>query len=275
MFGYVIINKPEMKLKDFDLYRSYYCGLCRDLKESFGFKGQLTLNYDLTFLAILLDGLYEDNTTISECRCIVHPFSKHATRRNEYTDYAADINVLLTYYQCLDDWKDEKNRKKKRFAKSLKSRAKKVMDKYPEKAKNIEKELKALAEYENAGEENIDLTSGCFGRIMSELFLFKKDEWQQYLEAMGFFLGKYVYILDAYCDYESDMQKGSFNALKGIGNDKDTIKEILTITMSECTRNYEMLPIVENNDILQNILYSGVWTGFDIGSVPKRDRQQV
>ena len=149
------------------------------------------------------------------------------------------------------------------------------MDKYPEKAKNIEKELKALAEYENAGEENIDLTSGCFGRIMSELFLFKKDEWQQYLEAMGFFLGKYVYILDAYCDYESDMQKGSFNALKGIGNDRDTIKEILTITMSECTRNYEMLPIVENNDILQNILYSGVWTGFDIGSVPKRDRQQV
>ena len=115
MFGYVIINKPEMKLKDFDLYRSYYCGLCRDLKESFGFKGQLTLNYDLTFLAILLDGLYEDNTTISECRCIVHPFSKHATRRNEYTDYAADMNVLLTYYQCLDDWKDEKNRKKKRL----------------------------------------------------------------------------------------------------------------------------------------------------------------
>ena len=275
MFGYVVLNKPEIKFKDFDLYRSYYCGLCRDLKADYGFKGQLTLNYDLTFLAILLDGLYEDNTVISECRCIVHPFSRHKTRRNEYTAYAADMNILLTYFQCLDDWKDEKSRKKKRFAKSLKSRAEKVMKKYPEKAANIEKELKALAEYENAGEENIDLTAGSFGRIMAELFLFKKDEWQTYLEKTGFFLGKFVYILDAYCDFESDMQKGTFNALKGIGNDRDTIHEILTLTMSECTRKYEMLPIVENNDILQNILYSGVWTGFEMGSVPKRDTEQV
>lgn len=275
MFGYVVINKPEMKFKDFELYRSYYCGLCMDLKDNFGFKGRLTLNYDLTFLAIFLDGLYEDNTTVSECRCIAHPFSRHKTRRNEYTDYASEMNILLTYYQCLDDWKDDKNRKKKRIAKGLKSRALKVMEKYPEKSKRIEEELKKLSEYENAQEENIDLTAGCFGRIMTELFLYKEDEWKNYLEKVGFFLGKFVYILDAYCDYESDKEKGKFNALKGIGNDRETIREILTLTMSECTRNYEMLPIVENNDILQNILYSGVWTGFEIGTTPKRDRENI
>lgn len=275
MFGYVVINKPEIKFKDFDLYRSYYCGLCRDLKEKFGFKGQLTLNYDLTFLAILLDGLYEDNTVVSECRCIAHPFSRHKTRRNEYTDYAADMNILLTYYQCMDDWNDDKNRKKHRFAKALKTRAKKVMEKYPEKAKNIENELEKLSEFEKNGEENIDLTSGCFGRIMAELFLMKKDEWQKYLENTGFFLGKFIYILDAYCDYESDKEKGRFNALKAIGNDSETVREILTLTMSECTRNYEMLPIVENNDILQNIMYSGIWTGFELGQVPKKDNEQV
>ena len=235
----------------------------------------MTLNYDLTFLAILLDGLYEDNTVVEECRCVVHPFTKHMTRRNEYTDYAADMNILLTYYQCLDDFKDEKNKKKKRFAKKLKSRAKKVMEKYPEKSKRIEDELKKLGAYESNGEENIDLTSGCFGRIMSELFLYKRDEWQEYLERMGFFLGKYIYILDAYCDYNKDMEKNIFNALKGVGNDPKTIKDMLTLMMSECTKNYEMLPIVENNDILQNILYSGVWTGFELGSVPKRDTDQV
>ena len=275
MFGYVVINKPEIKLTDFDLYRSYYCGLCMDLKDNFGLKGRLTLNYDLTFLAIFLDGLYEDNTTVSECRCIAHPFSKHKTRRNEYTDYASEMNILLTYYQCLDDWKDDKNRKKRRIAKGLKSRALKVMEKYPEKSKRIEEELKKLSDYENAGEENIDLTAGCFGRIMTELFLYKEDEWKTYLEKVGFFLGKFVYILDAYCDFESDKEKGQFNALKGIGNDRETIREILALTMSECTRNYEMLPIVENNDILQNILYSGVWTGFEMGSTPKRDRENI
>ena len=71
------------------------------------------------------------------------------------------------------------------------------------------------------------------------------------------------------------MEKGRFNALKGIGKDQNTIKNMLTLMMSECTKNYEMLPIVENNDILQNILYSGVWTGFEMGSVPKRDTDQV
>ena len=110
---------------------------------------------------------------------------------------------------------------------------------------------------------------------MSELFLYKRDEWQEYLERMGFFLGKYIYILDAYCDYDKDMEKNMFNALKGVGNDPKTIKDMLTLMMSECTKNYEMLPIVENNDILQNILYSGVWTGFELGSVPKRDTDQV
>ncbi len=275
MFGYVVINKPEIKFKDFDLYRSYYCGLCRDLKESFGARGQMTLNYDLTFLAILLDGLYEDNTVVSECRCIVHPFSKHKTLRNEYTKYASDMNVLLTYYQCLDAWKDDKDRRKKRFAKALKKRAQRVMELYPEKSKNIEMELELLSEYEKNGEENIDNTSGCFGRIMSELFLMKHDEWQVYLEKMGFYLGKFIYILDAYCDYEEDLKKNRFNALKGIGNDENVIRDMLTLVMSECTRNYEMLPIVENNDILQNILYSGVWTGFNLGTAPKRDREQV
>jgi len=275
MFGYVVINKPEIKFKDFDLYRSYYCGLCRDLKETYGFKGQMTLTYDLTFLAILLDGLYEDDTVISECRCIVHPFSKHITRRNEYTRYAADMNILLSYYKCLDDYNDDGNSRKKRFAKSLKSKAEKVKEKYPEKAKLIEEELLKLSELEKNNEENIDLTSGCFGRIMSELFLLKKDEWQEYLEKTGFYLGKFIYILDAYCDYSKDKEKNRFNALMGQGNDSEKIREMLTLMMSECTKNYEMLPIVENNDILQNILYSGVWTGFDLGSVPKRDREEV
>ena len=68
MFGYVVINKPEIKFKDYDLYRSYYCGLCMDLKDSFGLKGRMTLNYDLAFLAILLDGLYVNKDYNADCK---------------------------------------------------------------------------------------------------------------------------------------------------------------------------------------------------------------
>lgn len=262
MFGYVVINKHELKIKDFELYSSYYCGLCRDLKEMFGSKGQLTLNYDLTFLAILLDGLYEDDTVVSECRCVVHPGKKHQTRRNEFTRYAAEMNILLTYYQCLDDWKDEKKKDRKLLASSLKKKAQKVIDKYPEKCKAIVAELDRLNEMEKAGNCNLDLLSGCFGRLMSELFCYKDDEWKIYLGNTGFFLGKFIYILDSFCDYEEDMQKGLFNALKEFGTDREQVEGLLTMMMAECTRNYEMLPIVENVDILNNILYSGVWTGF-------------
>lgn len=62
MFGYVVLNKPEIKFKDFDLYRSFYCGLCRELKEKYGISGQISLTYDMTFVVILLSALYEPDT---------------------------------------------------------------------------------------------------------------------------------------------------------------------------------------------------------------------
>ena len=73
MFGYVVMNKPEMKFKDYDLYRSFYCGLCHELKDRYGFSGQLSLTYDMTFVVILLSALYEPDTEEGARRCIVHP----------------------------------------------------------------------------------------------------------------------------------------------------------------------------------------------------------
>ena len=64
MFGYIAINKAEMKFKDYDVYQAYYCGLCRRLKECYGKRGQLTLSYDMTFLIVLLTGLYEPKTMV-------------------------------------------------------------------------------------------------------------------------------------------------------------------------------------------------------------------
>ena len=96
MFGYIMINKPEIKYKDYDLYRSFYCGLCRELKEKFGLAGQLSLSYDLTFVILLLNGLYETPAHKGTTRCILHPLCKHVVRRNEITEYAADMNILLT-----------------------------------------------------------------------------------------------------------------------------------------------------------------------------------
>ena len=40
--------------------------------------------------------------------------------------------------------------------------------------------------------------------------------------------------------------------------------------MSECSKAFEQLPIVENTDILRNILYSGVWCKYELINAQKQ-----
>jgi hypothetical protein len=116
-----------------------------------------------------------------------------------------------------------------------------------------------------------DQAGACFGSLMAELFAYQHDEWEQPLRQMGFYLGKFIYLLDAYDDLEDDEQYGSFNPLLPVrkrmqkeGADFDAyVRALLTMLMASCTRAFEILPIVENVDILRNILYAGVWTKFE------------
>ena len=145
MYGYVIVNKPELKFKEYDRYRSYYCGLCDVLREQYGFSGQISLSYDMTFLVILLTALYEPRTDYSEERCVAHPAAKHPVRKNEVTSYVADMNLLMAYYKCVDDWKDEKKITRLAYSQMLKKRVQKICEKYPQKAEAIRQALSNLS----------------------------------------------------------------------------------------------------------------------------------
>ena len=103
MFGYITVNKEELKVKDFDRYHAYYCGICQDLKKSCGELARMTLTYDMTFLAILLTGLYEGTDRQERHFCVLHPLHKRPCLRNAYTQYAADMNILLVYHNLMDD----------------------------------------------------------------------------------------------------------------------------------------------------------------------------
>lgn len=266
MFGYVVMNKPEIKFKDFDLYRSFYCGLCRELKDKYGFSGQISLTYDMTFVVMLLSGLYEPPTKKGTTRCIVHPVRRQQVRKNEITEYAADMNILLTYYKCMDDWNDDRSVPKLGYAKLLEGKNKKLIAKYPEKSSRIVSLLEELSEMEKAGEKDIDKMSGCFGRIMEEIFAYREDEWENSLRRMGFFLGKFIYLLDAYDDVEDDKKSGNYNPfaedyiMEGF---EERVRQILMMMMAEVCREFEKLPIIKYTDILRNILYSGVWCRYE------------
>lgn len=263
MFGYIVINKAEMKFKDFDMYQSYYCGLCKRLKECYGRRGQMTLSYDMTFLIVLLTGLYEPETAIDTVNCIAHPFEKHTARTNEYSDYAASMNLILTYYKCKDDWNDERKKKSYAIMQALKSKMQEITEQYPDKVSRVSANLQKLSILEIENEQNIDLMAGLFGEIMAELFAVRHDEWEPSLRKIGFFLGKFVYLMDAYEDIEKDIKSGNYNPFKKMftedENFAETIRSLLTLMMAECSREFEKLPILMHVDILRNILYSGVW----------------
>ena len=266
MFGYISINKAEMKFKDYDVYHSYYCGLCKVLKECYGRRGQVTLSFDMTFLVVLLTGLYEPDTKTEMVRCVAHPTQKHAAKTNEFTEYAAAINMMLSYYKCKDDWADEHKKKSFVAAKLLQAKIKNIEKLYPVKCKVIEENLAEISKREAENEQNLDLMAGLFGNIMAEIFAYRHDEWESSLRKIGFFLGKFIYLMDAYDDVEKDIKSGSYNPFKKAYREDPTFaddcRSLLTLMMSECSREFEQLPILLHAEILRNVLYSGVWSRY-------------
>ena len=267
MFGYVTVNQDELKIRDYKRYRSFYCGLCRSLQKRFGIRGQVILPYDMVFVDILLNGLYEIPLDEEDRFCAAHPSRKQHMVSNEITDYAADMGILLVYYKMLDDRLDEGGRLKMRISKAdiFKKPVLKVKAGWPRQAKAVEEYIKSLRECEKRRTDDLDYVAGLTGNALGEILVMKEDMWSPFLRRMGFFLGKYVYLMDAYEDLEKDSKKGNYNpwAPYRARKDYDALAEnTLTMMMAECAKEFEKLPIVQDIDILRNIIYSGVWNQY-------------
>ncbi len=279
MFGYININQKELSEENRKAYQSYYCGLCRRLKTNCGTKGQMLLNYDMTFLVVLMTGLYELDNEETEFTCPLHPTKKRTAWLNEATDYAADMNVILAYYNLLDDWKDEKAYAKRAFAKMLDKDYQRILQKYPRQVRAIELFMKKQDEAEKNKEKNLDIVAGLTGEMLGEIFAWKEDVWKEELKTLGFYMGKFIYIMDAYEDFDEDKKKKAYNPLIAMTEKKDEdfdtfCKLLLTSMMSECAKSFERLPILLHADILRNILYSGVWSKYEYLQLKKKKQME-
>ena len=278
MFGYIYINQQDLSEESKAQYQSYYCGLCQVLRKSSGVKGQILLNYDMTFLIILLTGLYELQTQTDEFLCPLHPRKKKTSLINDATQYASDMNVLLSYYNLVDDWKDDHSYPKRVMSIMLKKDYQRIAAAYPRQAKAIETYIRQLDMLESKREENIDAIAGLTGEMMGEVFAWKNDYWAEELHCLGFYLGKFIYLMDAYEDLEKDKKKKEYNPFETLAkdnpNDFETLsKLILTSMMSECAKSFERLPIIQHADIIRNILYSGVWSKYEYLQAKKKKRR--
>lgn len=263
MFGYVQANLSDLSEEEKARYRSAYCGLCHTLGERHGFTSRLSLTYDLTFLTLLLSSLYEPEERSGDSRCVVHPCKKHHFVINACTEYAADMTVALSYYKCLDDWNDDKNISRKCYASSLKKQYEKVKQDWPEQCSTIEQCLTELSVIEKEQPNAPDAAANCFGRLMEGVFLYRKDRWEQHLRALGYGLGRYIYLADAAVDLENDKKHGNYNPLKVLETKPEELRPTLMMVLGEASRAFEALPLVQDIHLLRNILYSGLWIKYN------------
>jgi len=265
MFGYVTINKTDLPRSEYELYQSYYCGICHSLKELHGLKGRMALSYDMVFLALLLTDLNDTEVEPEKMFCPLHPTRKCGKAMNQQTAYAADMTAILAYFQCLDHWQDNGNRWYRRAAKQLQPHAEEAGKRWPRQYQAVEKAVHDLAEAEKRGETDIDLVASFTGEMLSEVFVEKEAHWDEDLRAMGFYLGKFIYLMDAYEDLEKDRKKGNYNVFLSMSKEadfEDRCKALLTEMMAGCAYHFERLPVLEYSGLLRNIIYSGVWNKY-------------
>lgn len=261
MFGYVTASLKELDKEAEKRYGAVYCGICRRIRLQSGNVARLGLSYDMAFLALLLMSLYEPEDTGGEKACAMHPIRKRPWIDNRFVQYAADMNVALSYYNFLDDWEDDRKYGARILAAQFGKHLPEIENRYPRQCGAIADCIRQLSELEKAGCSNPDEPASCFGNLMGELLTYEEDLWAPTLRQMGFYLGRFIYLLDAALDYDKDEKKGKYNPYLAMGTGKDWKKweEYLVLTMARCTESFEKLPLVQDKLLLDNILYSGVW----------------
>ena len=272
MFGYVTANWKELSKEQQDRYGSIYCGICRQIHARSGNTARLGLSYDIAFLGTLLMSLYEPEEESGKNACLMHPIKRRPWVDNEIIRYCADMNVALAYYNCLDDWQDDRKLSAKVLADLFGKRYPAIESRYPRQCGAIREGIARLSELEMANCPNPDEPAGAFGELMAELFVYEEDLWATTLRQMGQALGRFIYLLDAAMDYDKDEKKGKYNPYLAMGTGKDPAQweEYLVLTMGRCTQAFEKLPLVQDKALLDNILYSGVWISYR-GNRKERD----
>ncbi len=274
MFGYVTPYKMELKIKDYEMFKAYYCGLCISIKNNFSNLCRMTLNYDMTFLGILLDSLEYSKHKYVVTKCIAHPMKKKPkVIDNRALDYAGFCNVSLVYYKLLDDYNDDNSLSKKFISMYIKKFINKSKEDLSPILVNIEENIKKLSFLEKSEEIiSIDELSDPFASLTAFIvsYYYKDENFYDELYNLGYNLGRWIYIIDAFDDLKEDMEKHKFNAINKAFNvenlpyedliikEGNRIEFNLIMSANSTSEALDKLPINKNKDLLFNILQLGL-----------------
>ena len=262
MFGVITPTKSNLSKSDIEKYRAYYCGLCHELKRKYGKDGMATLSYDMVFLTLLLTDLYNVDVSGGFERCIAKPLKEHKYIISMYSEYSADMQMLLSYYSELDKIKDNDEERDEKKLKGISSHLREIEKRYPRQAYTLKEGLTLLSREEENGEEDATKMAYIFGSALSEIFNpIENDFFSPTLLALGSAIGRFSYLMDAFLDRKKDEKRGSYNPLCKM--DGGIIESLLMNAATDASTAFESLALDDNLAILRNIIYSGIWKNYD------------
>ena len=267
MFGYVIPDKNNMYIKDFNVFQAYYCGLCKALARSGSQLSRLCTNYDTTFYNALLHSLTDTEVKIERKLCLINGKKKPVIVTDDLTRKVADLSVLLVYYNALDDVHDGK-KSRAAVVGVLAARKRAAARRLPEADALMKESFRKLDILEKRNSAQLDLVADCFASLMRDVTrtLIPTDE---HIDTFMYNLGRLVYFFDAADDVEKDAKKGRYNPLIAAYGKCDTKAEfleknaqeldfLLRSTYNKLVGAYNHMHIVVSEGMLSNTVYLGL-----------------
>ena len=273
MLGYVQIFKPELKVREYEVYMGYYCGVCKYIGAEYGHLPRMVLSYDAAFLALLLACVDETPDAPVQEHCIAHHIKDKTIIRNRAVEYAGDVMLILAWYKMLDDAQDEGKLYAKASARLLKKLHRKLQKKYPVLCDGIEINLAKLNGLEKAKCASLDEAAESFSKIMDVIFsegartLYPDlQELHETFGRIGYHMGKWIYLMDAADDIEENIESGAYNPLlyrfEYRGGEDTRIRGDLEFNLYQylavLSQQTGSLDIRKNQGIIDNVIYLGM-----------------
>lgn len=273
MLGYVTADKPELKMREFEVYSGYYCGICKSIARRYGQLPRMVLSYDAAFLALLLAGLSGEEDEPEREHCVIHPIKKKTIAQNQAIDYAADVMLILAWFKLLDDAHDEGKLSARVAVKTLKRIYRKLEKARPRLCGRIESDLALLTGLEEEKCGNLDQAAETFAKIMEAIFeegpIPEGFRERAALRRIGYHLGKWIYLMDAIDDIEDNIESGAYNPLlyrfdyrPGENGFRERIMETCRFNLfhylGEIGKAVDLLSLKKNRGVIENIIYKGL-----------------
>ncbi len=264
MFGYVTAYKPELKIKEYEAYKGVYCTLCKELNKEYGFLSRFLLSYDGTFYVMYKLGLSKNNINVENSHCSFNPCKKcmKITCDSNVYKLASAITVILAYFKLVDNLHDSNFIKKfllyivyPYFA-FINNKAKK---KYPDIFEIVKEGMAQQFEIEKEKDVSVDKSAHPTANILSQLFsLGECEENKEATSQFGYQLGRVVYFLDAFDDYEKDVKSRSFNPFKNSNNIVMDATRTINLSVGALTETFKSQSFNNFSTIIENIVFDGL-----------------